>query len=144
MVEIIPNSSVGPFSFNTPIANYLGKFPPDNIGDYEPMTESTAYYYYGGDLIVYTDEQGIIDTIGIYFDCYLKSRNLYRMPVKNFFEYFKIGGEETIVNDRLWVNEDEQQKVYEIATLGLQLWVDDTGMIATVIADIGMNSQRCS
>ena len=55
------------------------------------------------------------------------------MNISKFFDVFNIPQNERIVNDRLWATDDEEQNIYEINSLGLQLWVNDFNNIVTII-----------
>lgn len=133
MIEILPKKSVGPFIFNTCIDDYLDKYKPDEISDYDPVTNDLYYQFLKNTLYVYVEE-GIITSISIYSECYLRNINIYMMGVDDFMEIFTISKKERTADDRIWVADNEQQDVYEISSLGLRLWVSDFMKIVAISA----------
>lgn len=131
MIEIIPFKSVGGIKLGDSIKNYQ----PEAVGEQHDITKVTGYDFFNGTVTVYVQDE-IIEWIAVYGDCYLKDVNIYQMNIRTFFEQFEIQTRHRKVDDRVWVNDKEQQDVYEIGNMGLQIWVNNSGKIASIICDI--------
>ena len=51
----------------------------------------------------------------------------------SFFEKLDIPLNFREITDKLWITEGEQQDIYEIENLGMQLWVNELRQIETII-----------
>ncbi|MFB6454397.1 hypothetical protein ACE38W_03925 [Chitinophaga sp. Hz27] len=131
MFEIIPFKRFGQFEFNKNIDPYL-------IGvqyDFCPKEEGESWdtYSFGsGILDIYTAE-GIIESISCRGDCYLEGIMLIGMSIFVFETTFNISLS-LIKKEQVYFYDDSMQEVYEVESLGLQIWVDHNNVIVTVIA----------
>jgi hypothetical protein len=131
MIEIIPFKSAGGIKLNDSIKNYQ----PEAVGAPHDITKITACEFFNGTLTAYVQDD-IIEWIAVYGECYLRGINIFNMNIRTFFEQFEIQTRYRKADDRVWVNDREQQDVYEIGNMGLQIWVNDAGRIVSVICDI--------
>ena len=127
-IEITPFKSVAFLKLGDNIYNYL----PESVGDYDQTTGWANYYFFNGNVTAYV-EADIINSIAISTDCYLKSINLYKQNIDSFFEKLDIPLNFREITDKLWITEGEQQDIYEIENLGMQLWVNELRQIETII-----------
>lgn len=128
MIDVIPFISVGIIKLGDDIGNYL----PEDIEEYDQRTHWANFYFYQRNVVAFVEADKIV-AIAIYGDCLLDGLNLFNLNINTFFEKFKIPGKHRLVDDRVWVNEDEQHSVYEVESLGLQIWVNNLELIVTVI-----------
>ena len=142
MLEIIPLISVGPFKFKEPIDKYLKEYPPekvshiDKFGSVDLPFSWTTYCYYN-DCLILNVENGIIENITIEMDCMLNRKNIYNIDVHEFFNEYMIKKQEQKIDDEYRNDKKECYSIYEIDSLGLQLWVNDLNYIVTIICDDG-------
>ena len=133
MIEIVPHLSIGPVRFRERIDLFLEKFDDFDYHLDDDNTIWDEHYFLNRDLVVYT-ENDLVICAGIFCDCYLEGRNLFGMNIGEFFATFNISEKERSVDERLWVSDTEQQSVYEIQSLGLELWVNDHQNIVGIMA----------
>jgi hypothetical protein len=130
MFEIILYKSVGPFEFGNDIDQYV----PDFKFEFSPKeTEDEdwdTYSFNNGMIDVFTRD-GIIESIACRGDCYLEGNFLIGMNIDLFFSTFNID-KSAIDVDVIYFPDDTEQDVYDVDSLGLQIWVDAEDLIVTV------------
>ncbi len=125
----IPLERVGEFELNTGICGYIENF---NF-KYSPIDESTEWETYSlenEEISLYV-EDGKIVSIVCNEECLYKGRNIIGMNIDEFINFYDAKPIGEI--DKLYVNENETQDVYEFDDIGLQVWCKDD-IIVTVIA----------
>lgn len=130
MFEIKINKSVGPFSLKDNINNYLSEFEFEFTPKETEQESWDSYRFKEGILVIYTNKE-IIETISCRADCYINNYFLIGMNIDSFWEKFNID-KESISSDIVYFHDDTEQDVYEVETLGLQIWVDEEKKIVTV------------
>lgn len=124
------NKGVLPFFIGNPIDCYQNKYPfvfveggPDESWD--------EYDFFDASVEVYINKlSNKIDTICCRNNCYLNEVNLIGLAIEEFFMIYDIGKSDYKV-EKIFLT-DEEQDVYGIDKLGLQLWVNSFGKIVTV------------
>jgi hypothetical protein len=134
MIEITPLKSVGPFKFNSPIQPYPADMTPGEIEPPEPFDQLVCYHFMNDTVLVFVKGKNI-DYVSVHGDCALEGVNIYKMNIAEFFKEFAIGKKDQEVQDTMWVSNTDQQNIYEIESLGLQLWVNGADEIVSVICD---------
>lgn len=125
----IPLERVGEFDLNTQISDYTEKFD----FKYSPIDESTEWETYSLEndgISLYVEDDKIISIV-CDEECIYKGRNIIGMNIDEFINSYDV--EPIGEVDKLYVNENETQDVYEFDDIGLQVWCKNS-IIVTVIA----------
>lgn len=124
--EWVPIKSFGPFIIGAPISQYLNKYSLKKI-DFE----SGVHYELEDPEIAIAVENGKIESINCFEECYYKGVNLIG---GKFQEVSDLLQEEPFDVDELYIDIlNENQKVYTYEASGLQIWVRPNGTILNVI-----------
>lgn len=126
----IPLYGVGQFELHTRIYVYTEIF--DFI--FSPADDSTGWETYeldGANLCLYV-EKGVIVSIACMEECLYKGRNIIGMKIHEFINYYETYPSGDI--DKLYVNNDEIQDVYEFDDLGMQIWCSNDIIVTTIIS----------
>ncbi len=127
----LPFECIGEFILKSNIADYKNDFrfkytPPDETTEWETYEELETK------LLLYVENE-IIQSISCNEECLFKGRNIIGMSIDDFVNFYGI--EPVGELDKLYVNDNETQDVYEFDDIGLQVWCsNDT--IVTVIASM--------
>lgn len=125
----IPLERIGDFELNADICNYIENFD----FEYSPADESTEWETYSlknDDISLYV-EDGKIVSIVCNEECIYNGRNIIGMNIDEFINFYEVNPIGEI--DKLYVNDNETQDVYDFDDIGLQIWCKDD-IIVTVIA----------
>lgn len=130
MYEIILYKSVGPFQLESNINQYKSEFELEFSPKETEQQDWDCYSYKDGMIDIFT-RAGVIETIACRGDCFLNGNFLIGMNIDAFFSIFGIDKAKISV-DVVYLLDDTEQDVYEIDSLGLQVWVDEQDQIVTV------------
>lgn len=130
MYEIILYKSVGPFQLGDNINQCRSEFELEFSPKETEEQDWDCYSYNDGMIDIFTRE-GIIETIACRGNCFLNGNFLIGMNIDAFFSNLGIDKVKVIV-DVVYMLDDTEQDVYEIDSLGLQVWVDEDDQIVTV------------
>jgi len=120
--------SVGKFVFGTNIKDYSeSNFLFEKCADITGWDE----YRLDNSLTLYT-ENGIIISIMCYKDCCLNNYQLIGAEFTHFLQFFNIDLNSLFVERIFIENRNCYQDVYEIDTLGIQIWCE-YNVIASVV-----------
>lgn len=127
----IPFECVGDFFLKSNISDYTEIFefkyiPVDDVTEWETYEELDLK------LSLYV-ENGTIQSISCNDECLFKGRNIIGMEIDEFMNFYNI--EPVGEVEKLFVNGDETQDVYEFDDIGLQVWCRNN-VIVTVIASM--------
>ncbi len=129
VLYLTPLIGVNQFTFKTDINRYTNfdfrytSLDSDDIG-YE------TYDVDDFGLTLYVENR-IIVSMSCTYELLYKGRNIIGMDINEFINYYEVNYSGTI--DKIFVNDEESQNVYEFDTLGLQIWCR-YNQIVTVIA----------
>lgn len=130
MYEIVISKSVGPFKLGCNISAYLPEYQLEYTPKESELEDWDSYRYKEGMISLYTN-RGIIESIACRTDCYVDDFFLVGADLNSFFLQFDID-KENIEEDEIFLDDENSQFVYEIDSLGLQIWVTHDCKIETV------------
>lgn len=130
MYEIIINKSVGPFKLGHNISAYLTDYQFEYTPKQSELEDWDSYSYKEGMISLYTN-QGVLESIACRTDCYIDDFFLVGANLNSFFKHFNID-KANIEKDEIFLDDENSQFVYEIDSLGLQIWVNHDCKIETV------------
>ena len=81
---------------------------------------------------VFVDDENKITAISCKHNIYMNGVNLIGLHIDECFKMLKLDKKD-VPAEKLWVSDDEEQEVYELEALDLQLWVDKNELIVTAI-----------
>jgi len=125
----IPLERVGEFELDTDIKNYKKIF---NF-EYTPADESTGWETFSLEnegISLYVEDNKIVSIV-CDEECLYKGRNIINMDINEFMNFYGVNPVGEI--DKLYVNDNDTQDVYEFDDIGLQVWCEND-KIVTVIA----------
>jgi len=127
----IPFECIGDFFLKSNISNYTKDFefkytPVDDVTEWETYEELDLK------LSLYVENE-IIQSISCNEECLYNGRNIIGMEINDFMNFYDI--EPVGEVEKLYVDEDETQDVYEFDDIGLQVWCRNN-IIVTVIASM--------
>jgi len=145
----IPNVSVGPFRFGTPITNYLKRYSLCDGDEYNTLTypdlklkslqsegfEKMNQYIiptYDSAFTVYTTS-GVIDEFRLETYLFYNCQDIIMTSIE---EAMEIIGRSDYDDERTEEVIDEIQRVFYFYDLGLSLWTQD-GVVVTAFCDDG-------
>ena len=130
--ELVPNESVGVFKLGNNIKEYLNLNPKY----YPKIDEYTddMYDFCCPELSIWTNDDGVINSISCHKECYWQGNNLIKMLFEEFLSKYKINPDQS-ENIYLMVNERGQnQMVYDFNDLGLQIWVWRKKIVTVIVS----------
>lgn len=130
-VILEPNSGISSFVVGDHIKEYLEIYPYklERAKGEESWDE---YVFFDDQIEVYVSKNtGIIETIGCRDSCIYKSVELIGLGFDEFLLLIN-KDREKLEKDVLWVSDMEQQIVYEIEDMLLQVWVTQDDLIDTI------------
>lgn len=131
MINILkPFNSIGSFFLGDEIKKYLQKY---NFRQ-TPVDLSTGWETYSIDdegIALFT-ENDIIVSILCEKVCIFNDKNIIGMNFNKFIKSYNLSFNEE--GELLDIDDYEQQKVYDIEEIGLQVWCDNNNNILTIIA----------
>lgn len=127
----IPFECIGDFFLKSNISNYTKDFefkytPVDDVTEWETYEELDLK------LSLYVENE-IIQSISCNEECLYNGRNIIGMEINDFMNFYDI--EPVGEVEKLYVDEDETQDVYEFDDIGIQVWCRNN-IIVTVIASM--------
>lgn len=127
----VPNVSLGQFVLGSDIKLYLenASYVFEENPDKEEGYGYDSYYFDKTKLEVWTDSEGIIESIRSEHACYWNNVNIIGLRYEKFKAIFHL---EPDSEDRCYFPNGTSQHVYDFESDGLQLWVR-YGKIRTVI-----------
>lgn len=130
-VILEPNSGVSSFVVGGHIKEYLEIYPY-KLKRAKGEESWDEYVFFDDQIEVYVSKNtGIIETIGCRDSCIYKSVELIGLGFDEFLLLIN-KNREKLEKDVLWVSDTEQQTVYEIEDMLLQVWVTQDGLINTI------------
>ncbi len=137
IMYFIPFDCIGDFVLKSKISNYTKDFqfnyvPADDTTEWETYEEQHL------NLSIYVENE-IIQSISCNEECLYKGRNIIGMNIDEFMSFYNI--EPVGKVDKLYINDDETQDIYEFDDIGLQAWCSK-GIIVTAIVSIDEESQK--
>ena len=126
-----PTRSVLPFYLEKAIEPYLSMYAHEFTAgmDDESWDE---YEFFDTSIQVYIDKKSRkIQAIRCDKNCYWSGRNLINLSIDEFFQHIDLENEIYKV-EKMALTDEEEQDVYDFDLLGLQLWVNDQGVIVCV------------
>ena len=130
IIEI--NKGVPPVYIGESIERFLDVYPYSFFegADFE---DTHGYGFFNESIEVYAyKESKIINFIACRENCYLDNINLIGLNIEKFLVHFKIDKSQYQVEKVYLMPDDEEQDVYDIDKLDLQIWVDNSYKIVTV------------
>lgn len=116
ILYLSPRIGVNEFTFKSDINEYT------NFDFHYTRTNGTGYDTYDIDdsgLSIYV-ENNLIESIACTEELLYKGCNIIGMYITEFMSYYEVDHSGSV--DKIFVNNEELQEVYEFDTLGLQLW----------------------
>lgn len=131
---LIPNISLGVFRFGDDISQYVPLYPCSYEAnpDKDEVFGFDSYNFPTLGLSVWTNSAGMITSVRSDTYCYWNDVNIIGLSIKKFLKFFQLETDNEEVCYLLH-GEMKSQHVYEIDSIGLQLWTW-YGKIKTVIA----------
>ena len=116
----VPLESIGPFLFNDEISRYISEYALSPLSEKCSITGWITYGRKGLDLQIHVENRHVT-SIACYEECLYRVRNLIGMSFDEVCSFigFSPNGEV----DRIDLDEDDSQLVYEFDSLSLQVWV---------------------
>ena len=127
----VPNISLGQFVLGSDIriylktASYIFEENPDKDKGYG----YDSYYFEKNNLEVWTDSNGIIESIRSEYACYWNNINVIGLRFEKFKAIYHL---EPDSEDRCYFPNGSSQHVYDFESVGIQIWVR-YGIIRTAI-----------
>ncbi|UMY65276.1 MULTISPECIES: hypothetical protein [unclassified Flavobacterium] len=125
----VPFEQVGEFKLGTPINDYLKSFS-FTFSEKDTITEWETYELQEEGLELYV-ENGLIVSICCRDECIYKGRNMIGMGIDEFLSAFSVHSSSS---NKIHLDDDESQFVYDIDEMGLQVW-SRNGRIVTAIVN---------
>lgn len=121
---------------------YLGKnisFYTDKIADFtfkpkEYLNDWDEYDFYEGKIELYVNKEKIITSIASRKELIYNEKNLIGYNINSFLNEHIYS-----THEKLWISNNEEQDVYDFDDLGLQLWVNQSGLIVTAFVSEKVN-----
>ena len=126
-----PYKSISSFEINKLVTPYLKNckylFKKGKVDE-----SWDTYYFFDEEIIVHVDKMSsIIESIGCKENCYLRDVNLIGLEFTKFLEIVGKDGQNFSM-EKMWMNDSEQQIVYDLDNLPLQVWVSENKLIVSV------------
>ncbi|WP_447768474.1 hypothetical protein [Sphingobacterium faecium] len=130
---LIPFKQVGIFVLGQEIIQYLDEFEFE-VHDMseDQVAPSINYIFFNPEMTLFVlDKKN--DFIGCYEELLYKGVNLIGLSVQQFSDYIE---DDYSDEDKLFVNEEEEQYVYEFDKIGLQVWTKGKlGVIVSIMVN---------
>jgi hypothetical protein len=124
------NKGVLPFYIGRSIDEYKSQYS-FNFIEGEVDESWNEYDFFDDTIEIYINKvSNKIDSIACRDNCYLDEVNLIGLNVEDFFTQFKIDKSQCKI-EKVFLT-DEEENVYDIDDIGLQLWVNSSNKIVTV------------
>ncbi|MEX3009257.1 hypothetical protein [Hoeflea sp. TYP-13] len=128
----IPGESVGPIVFGSPVKSVSSFLTIERKNfDQEPEDET---FCDANDEWMISAENGYISAIDCFRKCFYEGVNLVGLPIEDCLELLGCDRNKT-VDDTVWF-EDGDQDVYEIDSLGAQIWVFKGRVLSISVMEI--------
>jgi hypothetical protein len=126
-----PKKRISNFEIGKKITKYLNNYEFEfQKGKVDESWDT--YYFFDKELEAHVDKETFcIESIGCRDNCYFENINLIGLEFEQFLRIIDEKSQE-IASEKLWMNDIEQQTVYDIDNLSLQVWVTDDGLIDSV------------
>lgn len=132
---LIPLEKVGDFIFNSNINDYKSTYS----FKYYKADDATEWdtYILENSISIYV-EKDKIESIVCRDELIFKGRNIIGMKITEFRNYYNL--QEVEEPEKMYLDDNEFQEVYEFDNIGLQVWCEDQ-VIVTVIATKYVNER---
>lgn len=127
-IEFVNGKSIGPFAIERDISEYTSIYP---YKFKKGKDEWDEYLFFDETVEVFTNSEKRIEAIACRKNCYIGDVNLIGLSLDAFNSLLDIKLDRA-KSVKLWVNDNEQQEVYDLEEYDLQLWVDENQKIRTV------------
>lgn len=130
---LIPFKQVGVFVLGQEIIQYLDEFEFEvhDLSE-DQVAPSINYIFFNPEMTLFVLDKKI-DFIGCYEELLYKGVNLIGLSVQQFSDYIE---DDYSDEDKLFVNEEEEQYVYEFDKIGSQVWTKGKlGIIVSIMVN---------
>lgn len=129
-----PFIRVGDFYLGKNISCYTNKIPNFIFKPKENIDDWDEYDFNEGKIELYVDKEKRITSIASRKELIYNKKNLIGDNINSFlFDHHYS------TYERLWISEHEEQDVYDFDDIGLQLWVNQSGLIVTAFVSEKVN-----
>ena len=132
MFEIIPFKVVGPIRFNSAIDTLVEAHAGIKAGSAYKKKGWESWSFFDSSLLVHTS-RGKVRLIQVQGPCAIESEPVQGQRLYDFFDRYQVPDTEQWMTDTLYLENGEQRELYDIPSMGMQLWVDAQERIETVL-----------